>query len=173
MISILKQIVWETQNAIKISVGHAVHHELLIKTSFSDNLNQDADIAFSKKYWLFWDRAQNMLNFGLRCSFSLNKWKKTIDDLHISHNASGMGANMRVLLIRNSSSHSSLDVNGLELPCLAATLCFTRLCNQGNSLMRSWYLKKIIKNRDLTASCMIENSTFWHSWQGVIGQNIF
>ena len=30
-----------------------------------------------------------------------------IDDLHISHNASGMGANIRVLLIRNSSSHSS------------------------------------------------------------------
>ena len=53
-----------------------------------------------------------------------------IDDLHISHNASGMGANIRVLLIRNSSSHSSLDVNGLELPCLAATMCFTRLRNQ-------------------------------------------
>ena len=60
-----------------------------------------------------------------------------IDDLHISHNALGMGANIRVLLIRNSSSHSSLDVNGLELLCLAATLCFTRLCNQGNSLMCS------------------------------------
>ena len=54
----------------------------------------------------------------------------TIDDLHISHNASGMGANIRVLLIRNPSSHSSLDVNGLELPCLAATMCFTRLRNQ-------------------------------------------
>ena len=54
-----------------------------------------------------------------------------IDDLHISHNASGMGANIQVLLIRNSSSHSSLDVNGLELPCLAATLCFTRLRSQG------------------------------------------
>ena len=40
-------------------------------------------------------------------------------------------------LIRNSSSHSSLDVNGLELPCLAATLCFTRLRNQDNSLMHS------------------------------------
>ena len=49
---------------------------------------------------------------------------RPIDDLHISHNASGMGANIRVLLTRNSSSHSSLDVNGLELPCLAATLCF-------------------------------------------------
>ena len=49
--------------------------------------------------------------------------KNTIDDLHISHNASGMEANLRVLLIRNSSSHSSLVVNGLELPCLAATLC--------------------------------------------------
>ena len=60
-----------------------------------------------------------------------------IGDSHISHNASGMEANIRVLLIRNSSSHSSLDVNGLELPCLASTLCFTRLCNQGNSLMRS------------------------------------
>ena len=53
-----------------------------------------------------------------------------IDILHISHNASGMGANIRVLLIRNSSSHNSLDVNGLELPCLAATKCFTRLRNQ-------------------------------------------
>ena len=60
-----------------------------------------------------------------------------IDDLHISHNASGMGANIRVLLIRNPGSHSSLDVNGLELPCLAATMCFTRLRNNGNSLMRS------------------------------------
>ena len=50
-----------------------------------------------------------------------------IDDLNISHNASGMEANIRVLLIRYSSSHSSLDVNNLELPCLAATLCFTRL----------------------------------------------
>ena len=57
-------------------------------------------------------------------------WTYRIDNLHISHNASGMGANIRVLLIRNSSSHSSLDVNGLELPCLAATMCFTRLRNQ-------------------------------------------
>ena len=55
---------------------------------------------------------------------------KQIDDLHISHSASGMGANIPVLLIRNSSSHSSLDVNGLELPWIAAKLCFTRLCNQ-------------------------------------------
>ena len=53
-----------------------------------------------------------------------------IDDLHISHNASGMGANIRVLLIRSSSSHSSLDVNDLAFPCLAATMCFTRLRNQ-------------------------------------------
>ena len=62
----------------------------------------------------------------------LHKWatQAAIDNLHISHNASGMGANIRVLLIRNSSSHSSLDVNGLELPCLAATMCFTRLRNQ-------------------------------------------
>ena len=69
-------------------------------------------------------------------SILISKW---IEDLHISHNASGMEANIRVLLIRNSSSHSSLDVNGLEFLCLAATLCFTRLHNQGNSLMRSWY----------------------------------
>ena len=62
-----------------------------------------------------------------------------IDDLHISHNALGMEANIRVLLIRNSSSHSSLDVNGLKLPCLAATMRFTRLRNQDNSLIRSWY----------------------------------
>ena len=50
----------------------------------------------------------------------MHNWR--IDDLHISHNASGMGANIQVLLVRNSSSHSSLDVNGLELPCLAATI---------------------------------------------------
>ena len=57
--------------------------------------------------------------------------------IFISHNASSMEANIRVLLIHNFSSYSSLDVNGLELPCLTATLCFTRLRNQGNSLMRS------------------------------------
>ena len=56
---------------------------------------------------------------------------RSIDNLHISHNASGMEANIRVLLIRNSSSYSSLDVNGLKIPCLAATLCFTSLRNQG------------------------------------------
>ena len=56
-------------------------------------------------------------------------FNQPIDDLHISHNASGMGP-IRVILIRNSSSHSSLDVNGLELPCLAAKLGFTRLRNQ-------------------------------------------
>ena len=67
----------------------------------------------------------------------LKMMQDTIDDLHISHNASGMEANIRVLLIRNSSSHSSLDVNGLELPCITATLCFTRLRNQGSSLMHS------------------------------------
>ena len=61
----------------------------------------------------------------------LNIANTIIDDLHISRNASSMEGNIRVLLIRNSSSHSSLDVNGLELPCLAATLCFTRLRNQG------------------------------------------
>ena len=46
----------------------------------------------------------------------------TVDDLHISHNASGVEANIPVLFIRNSSSHSSLVVNGLELPCLVTTL---------------------------------------------------
>ena len=60
---------------------------------------------------------------------ALQQNRVQIDDLHISHNASGMGANIRVLLIRHSSSHSSLDVNGLEFPCLAATMCFTRLRN--------------------------------------------
>ena len=65
--------------------------------------------------------------------------ENVIDDLHISHNASGMEANIRVLLIRNSSSHSSLVVSGLELLCLAATLCLyrTRGNYQGYSLMRS------------------------------------
>ena len=81
--------------------------------------------------------------------------------MHISHNASGMEANIRVLLIRNSSSHSSLDVNDLELPSLAATLCFTRLRNQDNSLMRSWNYNKLIRTCELTASSVIENSTFF------------
>ena len=61
--------------------------------------------------------------------------KCVIDDLYISHDASGMEANIRVLSIRNSSSHSSLDVNGLELPYLAAAMCFTRLRNQAQSLL--------------------------------------
>ena len=46
-----------------------------------------------------------------------------IDDMRISHNASGLEANIRVVLILNSSSHSSLIIYGLELPFLAATLC--------------------------------------------------
>ena len=71
-----------------------------------------------------------MLQFVSACYVILVISIAWIDDLHISHNASGMGANIRVLLIRNSSSHRSLDVNGLELPCLAATFCFTRLRNQ-------------------------------------------
>ena len=54
----------------------------------------------------------------IQCHYQL-----PIDDLHISHNASGMEANIRVHLICNSSSHSSLVVNGLELLCVAATLC--------------------------------------------------
>ena len=77
---------------------------------------------------------------SLQRSFSVQRmklFKNKIDDLHTSHNALGMEANIRVLLICNFSSHSSLDVNDLEFPCLAATLCFTRLCNQGSSLMRS------------------------------------
>ena len=69
----------------------------------------------------------NFFNFVFFMMMMMMMW---IDNLHKSHNASGMGANIWVLLIRNSSSHSSLDVNGLELPCLAATMCFTRLRNQ-------------------------------------------
>ena len=61
-----------------------------------------------------------------------------MDNLHISHNALGMGANIRVLLIRNSSSHSSLVVNGFELPCLAAQCVLRDYVTNGNSLMRSW-----------------------------------
>ena len=75
-----------------------------------------------------------------RIQMELPNLHNTIDNLHISHNASGMGANIRVLLIRNSSSHSSLDVNGLELPCLAhiAAQCVLRdYVTIGNSLMRS------------------------------------
>ena len=43
--------------------------------------------------------------------------------MDISHNASGLEANIRVLLILNSSSHSPMIDNSLEPPCLAATLC--------------------------------------------------
>ena len=63
--------------------------------------------------------------------------KPAIDNLRISNNASGMGANIWEFLICNSSSHRSLDVNSFELPCLVATLCFTRLHYQGSSLMCS------------------------------------
>ena len=98
---------------------------------------------------------------------------KGIDNLHISHNASGMEANIRVFLIRNSSSHSSLDVNSLELPCLTATLCFTRLCYGSSSCAVDAKIN-FIKKCALSASSVIKNSTFcWHSWQGFIGQNIF
>ena len=50
----------------------------------------------------------------LRSRWMMMMMMMMIDNLHISHNASGMGANIRVLLIRNSSSHSSLDVKGLH-----------------------------------------------------------
>ena len=71
----------------------------------------------------------------------------TIDNLHISHNASGKEADIRVVLIRNSSRHSSLDITGLELPCLAANMCFARLRYQGSSLKRSWcYKMNLSKN---------------------------
>ena len=48
--------------------------------------------------------------------------KLLIDGLHISHNASGMEANIRVLLTRNSGSHSSLDVNGFGFPVLSGNI---------------------------------------------------
>ena len=69
-----------------------------------------------------------LLSDSIKCSYfflCLHEYHHVgvIDDFHISHNALGMEANIRVLLIRNSSSHSSLVVNGLEFPCLAATLC--------------------------------------------------
>ena len=69
-----------------------------------------------------------------------------MDNLRISHNASGMEANIRVFLIRNSSSHSSLDVNGLELPCLAATLCFTRLHYRGSIVFYENYITKVVRS---------------------------
>ena len=91
------------------------------------------DVANSKRPLLIIPKVQLRLHVTRRSATALarypQKWAK-IDDLHISHNALGMGANIRVFLIRNSSSHSLLDVNGLELPCLAATMCFTRLRNQ-------------------------------------------
>ena len=62
-----------------------------------------------------------------------------IDDLHISHNALGIEANIQVLLIHNSSSHSSLVVTGLELQCLAGNIVFVQDYGyQGSLLMCSW-----------------------------------
>ena len=54
-----------------------------------------------------------------------------IDNLHISHNALGMEANIWVLLIPSSSSHTSLVVNSLELLCLAVTLCLYEMMVTG------------------------------------------
>ena len=49
----------------------------------------------------------------------------SIDDLYISHNASGMEANIRVLLICNSSSHSSLvRCQRLAAPVLSGNIVF-------------------------------------------------
>ena len=50
-----------------------------------------------------------------------------MDDLHIFHNASGVEAKIRVLLIRNISSHSLLVVSGLEHPCNYDNCVYTRL----------------------------------------------
>ena len=47
-----------------------------------------------------------------------------IDDLHISHNASGVGANVCVLLVHNSSSHISLDEKWLGAPRLSGNIVF-------------------------------------------------
>ena len=141
---------------------------------------KDIFAKFSVNLWKIWWKKKNA-KIGKLCPTPLHERKKSIffclycafpllyysfysllhssiviDDFHISNNASGMEANIRVRLIRNSSSHSSLDVNGLELPCLAATLCFTRLCNQGNSLMRSWYKNELIRNCELTTPSAIE-----------------
>ena len=55
-LNILKQIVWEIQNGIKISVDQAVC-ELLIDT-----------YKMSLFFKTVWDSAQDMLKFGLSCS---------------------------------------------------------------------------------------------------------
>ena len=46
--------------------------------------------------------------------------------MHLSHNASGMEANIQVLSIRSSSSHSSLVVNSLRAPVLSGNIMFVR-----------------------------------------------
>ena len=84
---------------------------------------------------------------------SIHGW--CIDDLQISHNASGMEANIRVLLICNSSSHSPLVVKGMELPCLAATLCLymTRVART----VRSWRVDaKVNLSKTLTDSLLCD-----------------
>ena len=49
-------------------------------SSFSDNLLQDSYVICFQMSWQFWQSEQNMLNFGLRCSYS---WKN-IDKLSIA-----------------------------------------------------------------------------------------
>ena len=103
-------------------------------------------------------------------SFCQFQWEGgSIDDLHLPHN----WGQYTGTFIRNSSSHSSLVVNGLELMCLAATLCLYETRVTRVVCTCTVYAKVTMLKRELTASSTIKNSTFsWYSWQGFIGQNI-
>ena len=96
----------------------------LWKLNICNVIKQNGSENGKKKYFLI---------FGIwyYSSFDLVKIPWRLGNRRFTHIPSciGYGANIRVLLIPNSSSHSSLDVNSLEFPCLAATMCFTRLRN--------------------------------------------
>ena len=83
---------------------------------------------------------------------------KTIDNLHISHNTSGMEANIQVLSIRNSRSHSLLVVNGLELPCLAATLCLNE--NMVTRVVRSCAVYAKVSSSKLWTDSLLYDRKF-------------
>ena len=147
----------ETGSMVPLQIGNTqtnkqtdTHNYLVVLLASTEEYLQVKTSSLIQKmyYYYFWNKRKSVSQIIHMVFFCLMKFvgeksifddvKRRIDDLYISHNASGMEANTWVLLIRNSSSHSSLDVNGLEFPCLATTLCFTRICNQGSSLMCSW-----------------------------------
>ena len=94
-------------------------------------INKGKDITWSlecKFIYEGWKTVRNLQSFGTKfanCLLALHSllyWP--IDNLPMSHNALGMEANIRVCLIHNSSSHSSLDCQGLGAPVLSGYIVF-------------------------------------------------